>query len=139
MVVQEIESHVTHAQTMRAEYDALVDDDLVLACVDDFCRLTVRHRVKKAAGGPPGGAYSALRCGSPIAAVAACQVDSVDSYDEKPRATRHHKVRALDLGACAGVSVLRRSCANVRVCVDHGAGAADFRCVPCRAAPRAVP
>ena len=78
---------------MRAEYDALVDDDLVLACVDDFCRLTVRHRVKKATGGAPGGAYSALRCGSPMAAVAACQVDSVDSYDEKPRATRHQKVR----------------------------------------------
>lgn len=33
---------------LRKEYDVLVDDDLVLAAVDDFCRLTVRHRVRKA-------------------------------------------------------------------------------------------
>lgn len=45
---QDIESHVGHAMALRKEYDVLVDDDLVLAAVDDFCRLTVRHRVRKA-------------------------------------------------------------------------------------------
>ena len=105
--MQEIESHVTHAQSMRAEYDALVDDDLVLACVDDFCRLTVRHRVKKAAGG----GYDALRAGGSVAAAglapgcvppAAGNYESVDSYDGRPTATKHHKVRRpLEAGARA--------------------------------------
>ena len=56
---------------MRAEYDALVDDDLILACVDDFCRLTVRHRVKKVAGGGVGGAYGDNAAGAGSAAYAA--------------------------------------------------------------------
>jgi hypothetical protein len=90
--MQEIESHVEHAQNMRTEYDALVDDDLVLACVDDFCRLTVRHRVKKTGGG--GSPYSALRTGSPLAGGAGgnIHVDSVDSYDDRVPAPRHHRV-----------------------------------------------
>jgi hypothetical protein len=50
LALQEIESHVSHAVALRSEYDALVDDNLVLAAVDDFCRLTVRHRVRKAIG-----------------------------------------------------------------------------------------
>jgi hypothetical protein len=92
--VQEIESHVAHAQNMRTEYDALVDDDLVLACVDDFCRLTVRHRVKKAGGGG-GSPYLALRTGSHLANGAACNIniDSVDSYDDQVPVPRHHRVR----------------------------------------------
>lgn len=48
-VLQEIESHVSHASALRTDYDRLVDDNLTMASVDDFCRLTVRHRVKKCA------------------------------------------------------------------------------------------
>ena len=62
---------MAHAQAMRAEYDALVDDDLILACVDDFCRLTVRHRVKRVAGGGVGGAYGDNAAGAGSAAYAA--------------------------------------------------------------------
>ena len=43
---------MAHASALRQGYDALVDDNLVLASVDDFCRLTVRHRVKRTLGYP---------------------------------------------------------------------------------------
>lgn len=90
---------MAHAQSMRSEYDNLVDDDLVLACVDDFCRLTVRHRVKKGGGAAGGGggdsgcAYSALRGAGPgnMAGVLACHVES-ETNDEAVAAPRHHKV-----------------------------------------------
>jgi hypothetical protein len=79
---------VTHAQSMRSEYDALVDDDLVLACVDDFCRLTVRHRVRKTIAAP----YSAMREGHAVSGVSACNIDSMDSCDGKQSVPKHRKV-----------------------------------------------
>lgn len=77
---QDIESHVSHAMALRKEYDVLVDDDLVLAAVDDFCRLTVRHRVRKA------GALS-----SPFDAgdARAESMDSLESKQAVPRPRRH--------------------------------------------------
>lgn len=79
-MVEDIESHVSHAMALRKEYDVLVDDDLVLAAVDDFCRLTVRHRVRKA------GALS-----SPFDAgdARAESMDSLESKQAVPRPRRH--------------------------------------------------
>jgi len=77
--MQDIESHVGHAMALRKEYDVLVDDDLVLAAVDDFCRLTVRHRVRKAAA-----------LDSPFE-VAQGRAESMDSQESKPVLPRHRR------------------------------------------------
>lgn len=87
---------------MRQEYDGLVDDTLVLACVDDFCRLTLttRHRAGGNGGEQRGGWSDAARA-TPKRETApphAAGSSEVDAGELRLPRRRHHQVRRQGLG-----------------------------------------